>query len=225
MEHWSELWGCRGLAERVTVRTDRRLRSSIARTSASRLEIRLHPELAEAPEGFTTEVVCHELAHVACHQLHGAGHAPHGAEWRRLVELAGFRPATQMRVPREDAAATRLTTRANASRQRATGAPPAGKAPADSTGRAPADPLGEPRRGTSGEGPHRAASPSAAKSAPRVLYTHTCPVCHFTRTARRAMPGWRCPECTAAGLGGELRIQSVPARNNRRAGLPGAGER
>lgn len=217
MEHWSELWGCRGLAERVTVRTDRRLRSSIARTSASKLEIRLHPELAEAPEGFTMEVVCHELAHLACHQLHGAGHAPHGAEWRHLVELAGFRPATRVRVPGEGAAETRRTTKTKVPRQGATGAPPAVSALAD--------PAGEPRRSASGDGSHRSASPAAAMSAPRVLYTHTCPVCHFSRTARRAMPSWRCPECTAAGLDGELRIQSVPARNNRRAGLPGAGER
>jgi predicted SprT family Zn-dependent metalloprotease len=162
MEHWSELWGCQGLAERVTVRTDRRLRSSIARTSVSKLEIRLHPELESAPEDFTTEVVCHELAHLACHHLHGAGHAPHGAEWRHLIELAGFRPATGMRVPREGAAGTRRV--------------------------------------------------AETKVAQRVIYTHTCPVCHFSRTARRAMPRWRCPECAAAGLGGELQVESVPAR-------------
>jgi ribosomal protein L37AE/L43A len=188
MEHWSKLWGCQGLAERVTVRTDRRLRSSIARTSASKLEIRLHPELEEAPESFTTEVVCHELAHLACQQLYGAGQEPHGAKWRHLVELAGFRPAIRTRVPREDAS----------------GAQP--------SGRPPADPVGEPQRGRPGDGSHRSASLAAAETSPRLLYTHTCPVCHFSRTARRAMPSWRCPECTAAGLGGELQVQSVPAR-------------
>lgn len=158
MAHWSALWGCEGLAERVTVRTDRRLRSSIARTSASKLEIRLHPDLDGASEDFVTEVVCHELAHLACQELHGAGHRPHGPEWRHLVELAGFEPATRARMASTDAA----TERANGS------------------GR-------------------------------RLLYTHTCPVCHFSRTARRAMPSWRCPECAAAGLHGEMRIETVPA--------------
>jgi predicted SprT family Zn-dependent metalloprotease len=40
----------------------------------------------------------------------------------------------------------------------------------------------------------------------RHRFTHSCPVCHFTRTAARPMPAWRCADCTAAGLDGRLDI-------------------
>jgi len=156
MLQWCELWDCAELSVRVTLRTEGRLRSSIARTSVSKLEIRLHPDLADAPDEFVAEVVCHELAHLACHELHGPDHKPHGPEWQRLVELAGFTPATRARVPGDQ---------------------------------------------------------QTNERSPRLLYVHTCPVCHFSHTARRAMRNWRCPECIEAGLSGELQIQSVPAQS------------
>lgn len=37
-------------------------------------------------------------------------------------------------------------------------------------------------------------------------YAHKCIVCQTTRWARRPMPRWRCAECLAAGLTGEMRI-------------------
>jgi len=40
---------------------------------------------------------------------------------------------------------------------------------------------------------------------PRVVL-HRCPVCHAHRLARRAVHQWRCAECQAAGLGGQLEI-------------------
>jgi predicted SprT family Zn-dependent metalloprotease len=43
----------------------------------------------------------------------------------------------------------------------------------------------------------------------RHRFTHCCPVCHFTRTAARPMPAWRCADCTAAGLDGRLDITRV----------------
>jgi predicted SprT family Zn-dependent metalloprotease len=43
-------------------------------------------------------------------------------------------------------------------------------------------------------------------------FLHTCPVCHFSKRAKRRMPRWRCPECRAAGLEGTLRIEHVRAR-------------
>ncbi|MEP6494797.1 MAG: SprT-like domain-containing protein [bacterium] len=38
----------------------------------------------------------------------------------------------------------------------------------------------------------------------RLPYEHRCPVCQSVRFARRPVPRWRCAECTAAGLLGEL---------------------
>ena len=39
---------------------------------------------------------------------------------------------------------------------------------------------------------------------------HTCPVCHTRRFARRAVSRWRCAECVAAGLSGELVVTRAP---------------
>ena len=43
-----------------------------------------------------------------------------------------------------------------------------------------------------------------------VRYEHVCPICHASRTAKRPQPQWRCVACQAAGLEGELIIQSRP---------------
>lgn len=45
-----------------------------------------------------------------------------------------------------------------------------------------------------------------APAAGRYPVVHMCPVCHTRRFARRAVPRWRCAECVAAGLGGELTV-------------------
>jgi SprT protein len=47
------------------------------------------------------------------------------------------------------------------------------------------------------------------QAAPQAAFRHTCPVCHFSKRAKRRMPRWRCPECRAAGLEGTLRIERV----------------
>lgn len=38
-------------------------------------------------------------------------------------------------------------------------------------------------------------------------YEHRCPVCQQVRWARRRMTAWRCADCVAAGLSGELQIR------------------
>jgi SprT protein len=38
---------------------------------------------------------------------------------------------------------------------------------------------------------------------------HFCPVCHFSKIAKRRMPRWRCPECQAIGLEGKLKMSRV----------------
>ena len=41
-------------------------------------------------------------------------------------------------------------------------------------------------------------------------YQHRCPVCHFTRMARRPVGRWRCAACVGAGLDGVLLIRRLP---------------
>jgi predicted SprT family Zn-dependent metalloprotease len=38
------------------------------------------------------------------------------------------------------------------------------------------------------------------------LFDHRCPVCQMVRTAKRPVRRWRCAECIASGLAGELLI-------------------
>jgi predicted SprT family Zn-dependent metalloprotease len=40
-----------------------------------------------------------------------------------------------------------------------------------------------------------------------VRVRHLCAICHFSRLAKRRMPHWRCPECTAIGLDGRLQTE------------------
>jgi len=96
---WAALWGLPGLEARVTVTFSRRLVSSLGRCAPARRSVRLHPGLAAGPREFLLEVLCHELAHVAAWEIHGAGIRPHGPEWQRLVRLAGYRPSTRLTPP------------------------------------------------------------------------------------------------------------------------------
>lgn len=47
----------------------------------------------------------------------------------------------------------------------------------------------------------RPATPTTAR------YTHTCPVCQFSKIAKRRVTTWRCPDCLANGLPGLLAIE------------------
>lgn len=40
-------------------------------------------------------------------------------------------------------------------------------------------------------------------------YRHYCPVCHTKRISRTMISRWRCPECVANGLAGELQIEEM----------------
>ena len=43
-------------------------------------------------------------------------------------------------------------------------------------------------------------------------FRHTCPLCYFSRVAKRRMTSWRCPECRAIGLEGGLRIERIASK-------------
>jgi predicted SprT family Zn-dependent metalloprotease len=42
-------------------------------------------------------------------------------------------------------------------------------------------------------------------------YEHRCPVCQFTRKARRPVPLWRCRACVSSGLDGVMLIRKISA--------------
>jgi SprT protein len=104
-------------------------------------------------------VLCHELAHLAVHRLHGRSAKPHGPEWRALMQAAGYPPVTSLcRVVTDQSADRRL-------------------------------------------------SPSQ--------FEHRCPVCQMVRLARRRVSAWRCANCVAAGLPGELIVTRQEGRSPR----------
>ena len=51
----------------------------------------------------------------------------------------------------------------------------------------------------------RGSAPSSRRSS-RLEYEHRCAVCQTVRLARRPVRRWRCAECVAAGLSGEMTI-------------------
>jgi len=97
LERWAALWGVPMLADGVALRTSSRLRTSLGSYRVHRTELTLAAWLLSGPEALLDEVLCHEAAHAAVHALHGRRARPHGAEWRGLMQQAGFPP--RLRVP------------------------------------------------------------------------------------------------------------------------------
>ncbi len=108
---WEGVWGVPGLMESVTIEFSLRFRTTLGLCRPAQGRIRLAAGLLvseEAVDGGTSlmeEVLCHELAHVAVHRLHGRQAKPHGPEWKRLVREAGFEPRLRMLVDEVDGAA------------------------------------------------------------------------------------------------------------------------
>jgi hypothetical protein len=66
-----------------------RFRRRLARFDTARNLIELRTDVAKWPPNRRSNVLTHELAHVAVFRRHGTAVAPHGPEWRHLMELAG----------------------------------------------------------------------------------------------------------------------------------------
>jgi SprT protein len=89
---WGAVWGVPDLECDVSITFSSRLKRSLGRCRPSTGRITLRSDLQYGDVERLAEVLCHELAHVAAFRLHGRAAAPHGAEWRELVERAGFTP-------------------------------------------------------------------------------------------------------------------------------------
>ncbi len=70
---WSALWGFPDLRASVEITFSARLRSTLARCRAAAGRITLRADLRNNRSGRLEVVLCHELAHVAVHRLHGTG--------------------------------------------------------------------------------------------------------------------------------------------------------
>ncbi len=93
---WAEAWGVPGLESRLSVYFSTRMSRSLGRCHPERKLIRLASWLREAPDVLLAEVLCHEVAHVAVHELHGRDCRPHGIEWKTLMRTAGYQARTRI---------------------------------------------------------------------------------------------------------------------------------
>ncbi len=93
---YSSQWGTPGLEDRVTVEHSTRMTRSLGRCYPERGIIRLARGLLKEPT-LLEEALCHELAHIAVHELNGKKAKPHGPEWKSLMRKAGFEPRTKLR--------------------------------------------------------------------------------------------------------------------------------
>jgi predicted SprT family Zn-dependent metalloprotease len=93
IRRWSAKWKVHRLAEQVTCEWSSRLTRSLGRAYPGRMLVRLSVLLQRSPYSpLFEEVLCHEVAHLAVHALHGSQASPHGPEWKRLLRLAGYEP-------------------------------------------------------------------------------------------------------------------------------------
>ena len=86
------------LARGLSIVPGRRMRRSLGRCEPATGTIRLHPQLYDERVELFREVLCHEVAHVAVHRLHGRRAKPHGAEWAALMHSVGFAPRATVDV-------------------------------------------------------------------------------------------------------------------------------
>ena len=109
---WTTLWGVSGLESRVTVEISQRMTRALGRCYAERRLIRLSDRLLQGPQTFLKEALCHELAHIAVHELTGKRCRPHGPEWAGLMRAAAYEPRAKLpQTPGQRAATVRRTRR------------------------------------------------------------------------------------------------------------------
>jgi len=89
MEQQLYLWGAENLAAQLSWRWNPRLRTTIGRAFLEEGRLELNPLLLGRHPEAMRGVVIHELAHLVVTARHGLRVAPHGAEWKSLMRLAG----------------------------------------------------------------------------------------------------------------------------------------
>jgi len=96
LQDWGRTWGTPGIELRIQLATSTRMTSALGRCRPARAEIKIAAALLDAPAAILEEVLCHESAHVAVHELHKRKVRPHGPEWKTLMSIAGYAPRVRM---------------------------------------------------------------------------------------------------------------------------------
>ncbi len=94
IEEWFDLWRVRSVGN-IELIINPLLRRSRGRCDVGRSRIEIREDLMLGPRKELLETLCHEAAHIATFQLHGAEARPHGPEWRELMVAAGYEPQTE----------------------------------------------------------------------------------------------------------------------------------
>jgi predicted SprT family Zn-dependent metalloprotease len=100
---WVRLWSVPSLLQKITLRRNPLLRTTIARWRETERCLELGPRFFRLTKR-RDEILCHELAHAAALQIHGRGIAPHGPEWHALVNAAGYSPSSVLKTSRPNLA-------------------------------------------------------------------------------------------------------------------------
>ncbi len=95
LREWCDLWEVGDLASEITVEISSRMTRSLGRCYPDRQLVRIARFVTEESEELFTEVLCHEVAHVAAHHVHGRDIRPHGPEWKTLMAHAGYAPTVR----------------------------------------------------------------------------------------------------------------------------------
>ena len=116
LQGWCDLWGVGDLAPQISVEISSRMTRSLGRAYPDRKLIRIARFVSEESDELFQEVLCHEAAHVAARRIHGRSIRPHGPEWKRLIQAAGYPPSVRYR----GAALPKMPARARRRRVKAT---------------------------------------------------------------------------------------------------------
>ena len=88
---WARTWKAPSLPKMIEIRTNPRLRTTIARYLRDQNAIEVGVKFLVL-RNRKSEVLAHELAHAAVKHRFGNAAKTHGKEWQALVEAVGFKP-------------------------------------------------------------------------------------------------------------------------------------
>jgi predicted SprT family Zn-dependent metalloprotease len=105
---WATIWSAPSIVDDVSIRVNRRLRTSIARYRRKENCVEVGPRFLESPE-VRREALAHELAHRVAARL-GAVQI-HGKEWQSLMAAVGFQPRPRIAGKKRHIPASARTAR------------------------------------------------------------------------------------------------------------------